>query len=147
MLAAKALRINSKVVSEINTTIREIIGTINREIEAKHENCEQVVVFDLPTTFNIHGIDQDKARRKIYSAVIEDLTSPQRGFNVQLKTSKGNACLLITWYTPEDAALKQKELSILEYYSLSVKDRKEYTKPSSRDIKKICADNKSHGYS
>lgn len=127
------LRYGKLQLDEIKTHVKEILGQIGDSIQESHDKCETNIYFSLPYNFDIPNLNKLQSRKKIYALIIEDLTSPKRGFVVKLNYDPKNqkASLYITWLTEEDELLRQHEEEILEYYSKPFETRDSSRRPQS----------------
>lgn len=126
------LRYGKLQIDEIKTHVREILEMIDDSILEAHEKCETRVIIPLPFNFDIPHLRKADARKKIYSLVIEDLTSPNRGFVVHLKyVPNQTASLVVTWFTEEDELLHQHEEDIIKFYGKPLDERHGLKRPQS----------------
>jgi hypothetical protein len=126
------LRYGKLQLEEIKSQVNEILIMINDLIVEAHDRCETKLIVPLPFNFDIPNLTKLSARKKIYALIIEDLTSPKRGFTVHLKYVPDNsASLIISWFTEEDELLRQHEEDILEYYSKPFDQRTALKRPQS----------------
>ena len=76
------LRYGKLQLEEIKSQVNEILIMINDLIVEAHDRCETKLIVPLPFNFDIPNLTKLSARKKIYALIIEDLTSPKRGFTV-----------------------------------------------------------------
>lgn len=128
---AADLKYSKTQLSEIETAVQNILSTVDDAIEEAHNIGNTNVEVPLPFTFEITNMNRLEAKKKIYSLVVEDLTSSQRGFLVRLFMKPEDSKLFITWLTEEDELLKEHEKDIIEFYSLPWSERKNKQRPQS----------------
>jgi hypothetical protein len=130
-LKANDLKYSKLQVSEIETSVASILAMVDDSIEEAHNNGQISVEVPLPFAFDVPNMNRLDAKKKIYSLVVEDLTSPQRGFLVRLFMKPEDSKVFITWMTEEDELLREHEKEIIEFYSLPWADRKNKQRPQS----------------
>ncbi len=130
-LTASNLKYSKNQISEIESAVRETLSMINDSIEEAHNQGKVSTEFQLPNAFDIPNMSTLEAKKKVYSMIIEDLTSPERGFLVRLFMKHDESKLIITWLSEEDELLREHEKDIIEFYSLPWADRKNKDVPQS----------------
>lgn len=130
-IKAHDLKYSKTQISEIECNVNNILAMIDDTIEEAHNNGQISVEAPLPISFDIPNMNRLEAKKKIYSLVIEDLTSPQRGFLIRLFMKPDEPKIFITWMTEEDELLREHEKEIIEFYSLPWSERKTKTRPTS----------------
>jgi hypothetical protein len=128
---ANDLKYSKLQITEIETYVSNILSSIDDSIEEAHNNGNISVEVPLPFSFDVPNMNRLDAKKKIYSLVVEDLTSPQRGFLVRLYMKADESKIYITWMTEEDELLREHEKDIIEFYSLPWADRKNKQRPAS----------------
>jgi hypothetical protein len=130
-IKATDLKYSKLQIIEIEHNVSNILSMIDEAIAEAHEKGEVNIKVPLPLSFDIPNMNRLDAKKKIYSLVVEDLTSPQRGFIVRLFMKPEESKIFITWLSEEDELLKEHEKDIIEYYSLPWEDRKKSQRPQS----------------
>ena len=130
-LKAHDLKYSKAQISDIEACVKNILASIDDSIEEAHNNGQVNVEVSLPFAFDVTNMNQLDSRKKIYSLIVEDLTSPQRGFMVRLYMKPDSSRIFITWMTEEDELLREHEKEIIEFYSLPWAERKNKTRPNS----------------
>jgi hypothetical protein len=125
------LKYSKLQISEIETQVKSILMTVNDCIEEAHEQGKENVEVPLPVAFDVPHLSQLEAKKKIYSLVAEDLSSPKRGFVVRLYMKPEGSKIFVTWMTEEDQLLREHEKDIIEFYTLPFADRKNKQRPQS----------------
>lgn len=128
---ATDLKYSKLQISEIEASVSSILSTINDSILEAHEKGHVSVEVPMPIAFDVPNMNRLEARKKVYSLVVEDLTSATRGFVVRLYMKPNEAKIFVTWMTEEDELLCEHEKEIIEYYSLPWTDRKKLQRPQS----------------
>ena len=129
---ASDLKYSKLQISEIDSQVRSILLTINDCIVDAHEQGKESIEVPLPIAFDIPHLNQFQAKVKIYSLVVEDLTSDKKKFSVKLDYSKKESSkLFITWMSEEDEMLREHEREIIEFYVLPFSERKNKDRPRS----------------
>lgn len=130
-IKANDLKYSKLQITEIESSVSSILSMIDDSIEESHNNGQISVEVSLPFAFDVPNMNRLDAKKKIYSLVVEDLTSPQRGFMVRLFMKPEDSKIFITWMTEEDELLREHEKEIIEFYSLPWSDRKNKQRPQS----------------
>ena len=130
-IKASDLKYSKSQISEIETQVKIILNTVNDSIEEAHEQGKESVEVPLPVAFDVPHLGQLEAKKKIYSLVAEDLSSPKRGFVIRLYIKPEGSKIFITWMTEEDQLLREHEKDIIEFYILPFADRKNRQRPQS----------------
>jgi len=89
---------NSISRSAVADEVIEQIRAINERIVETNDKGwgdENVLLYPLPTVFNVQGTSPSLCRLVMYSSIITDLR--KRKFTVQISISKDKAILVITW--------------------------------------------------
>lgn len=128
---AHDLKYSKLQITEIESSVSNILSMVDDSIEESHNNGQISVEVSLPLSFDVPNMNRLEARKKIYSLVVEDLTSLQRGFMVRLFMKPEESKIFVTWMTEEDEMLREHEKEIIEFYSLPWGDRKNKQRPNS----------------
>lgn len=124
------LKYNEIQLREIDKLIMEILEAIDDDIKEKHNEGHFSVDYVLPSSFDIPNMTAVKARHKIYSYVISDLASDDRGFIVRYHKKDGKYWINIKWVSVEDQYKIDQENEILKYYNCPLEDRTLANKPT-----------------
>lgn len=130
-IKANDLKYSKLQIIEIEHNVSNILTMIDEAIAEAHEKGDVSVKVPLPLSFDIPNMNRLDSKKKIYSLIVEDLTSPQRGFIVRLFMKPEESKIYITWLSEEDELLKEHEKDIIEYYSLPWEERKKSQRPQS----------------
>lgn len=133
-LRASDLKYSKLQINEIEHQVKIILTMINDCIEESHEQGKESVEVALPVAFDIPHLSQLEAKKKIYSLIAEDLSSPKRGFVVRLFMKPEGSKIFVTWMTEEDQLLRDHEKDIIEFYALPFAERKNKQRPQSLSL-------------
>lgn len=131
------LKHNEIQLKEIDKWITDILDAIDDEIKDKHNEGHFSIDYSLQSSFDIPNMTSTKARRKIYSYVISDLASDDRGFIVHYYKKDKKYWINIKWLSVEDQYKISQENGVLEYYNHSIEDRKSADRPITERYKGI----------
>ncbi len=121
------LRFYKPQIHALDTNINDILNLIDDKIKNAYNRGNDSVIFQLSGTFDIPKMSPFDARNKIHAAIISDLTSEDRGFQVQYsKTKKGRYQLMIKWKSECGVDGKENDISLLRFYSMPIDEQLKY---------------------
>lgn len=112
----------------INEIIRDITKSIDTKIETAHGKGLDMIVFELPTTFGILGMEKVDQQTLIYSELVRlysrDEDEGGRGMDIEYIVTSSKPIvhkLKITWQNGMSEIEKEKRKSILDSVKRVVK--------------------------
>jgi hypothetical protein len=104
--------------TDIRKESHEILAAIAEEIGRAQKERRKSLIFPLPTQFNIHGIDNATAQRKIWFTVLKELKNKEYSPIIDPKADK--CYLILKLHITEEDDLKQMEAEFIAKHSLAV---------------------------
>lgn len=125
--------LTKKQLASINREVRSIISIINAKLvearERYHEKKTDSIIVKGPKTIPIEGLNDKLATDEVYSRVLENLMSPERGFDVHISENAHYKFININLINLENAKRMKRQKFILEYAKKLPSERKNYKKP------------------
>lgn len=97
-------------------TVSDILDMIDEKIILCHDAGQHELNVSLPTIFDIPGMSNANAQRRIYSSIILDLK--RREFTVKLRMSEDSTECIVTWITAEEKKDVDMQYAIIAAHSL-----------------------------
>lgn len=111
LIHADEMKHNNMQKRQINEYLMDIIGQINRELHEAKKLGKYFLIVEIPYIYEIPNMKQQDSQRIIWSRVISIMQS--KSYLVKINTNKGKCRLKITWVTPAEQDIIDRQNSIL----------------------------------
>jgi hypothetical protein len=99
--------------SAINENVKEILGSLDRDIKEINKDHGNMLRTTIPAFFDIPGLPNQISRRTIWSKVLEEIM--KKNYDVGINLDIKDRCeLVIRWETPEDMEEAKRQQSIID---------------------------------
>lgn len=118
LVDANTLRKNSEQKRQIHEYVVSTLRDIGDLIRSAHQEGRKFVIAELPFILDIANMQQEQARREIWSAIIEQLKI--KNYRVAINPRKDICLIKITWFTDEDEAEINHQNQIINMHTATI---------------------------
>jgi hypothetical protein len=117
MIKAKALKSNDNQKKIIAKEVNSILGRMDEELKAAHDQGRHSIGIRVPTIFTIPNMSNKDAQRVVYYKILNSLLD--REFVVKIQLQENESIFHITWVTEEEEKDIEIQNALIAHYTVS----------------------------